>query len=150
MTTELIMRKVKGRLEPVDQISADDLASIANGADLLVTVKSPKNIKQIRWMWALAQKIADAVEGIHDKDTAMDLLCERARHCKMVVSPVTGHLFLVRKSISRLDGAAISRLMNRMVFVTCAEIVPGLDEGQLRDEIESMCAGGQQYDRVPA
>lgn len=138
--TELIMRKRGGRLEPVDVINANDLAALPSDKDLLVTVKAPKNLKQLRWMWVLAQKVADAVDGIHDKDDAMDLLCERARHVKMVVSPVTGHLFLVRKSLSKLDGAALSRLMNRMVYVTCAEIIPGLDEGQLRDEIEAMVA----------
>lgn len=137
--TELIMRKTEGKLEAVDQISADDLASIPNNTDLLVTVKAPKNLKQLRWMWALAGKIADAVDGL-DKDSAMDLLCERARHVKFTVSPVTGHLFIVRKSLSVLDGAALSRLMSRMVWVVCNEIVPGLDEGQLRDEIEAMVA----------
>lgn len=150
MTTEIVMRRKGMRLEPVDQIAADDLASVPLDRDLIVTVKAPKNTKQMRFAWALAQKIADARDEIHDKDVAMDVLCEMTRHVKMVVNPVSGHAFMVRKSISALDGAAFSRLLNRMVYVTVTEIVPGLDEGQLRDEIEAMIAGNREYRREAA
>lgn len=149
MSTEIVMRKKGGRLEPVDQVSADDLASIPNDKDLLVTVKSPKNLKQLRFIWALAQKIADALDG-YDKDTAMDLLCEQSRHVKIVFHPVTGRAFVTRKSLSNLDGAALSRLINRMVYVACFEIVPGLDEGALRDEIEAMVAPSLERHGVAA
>lgn len=141
MTTEIIMRRKGARLEAVDPISADDLASVPLDKDLLVTVKAPKNLKQMRFAWALAQKIADARDDLLDKDCAMDALCELVRHVKIVVNPISGKAHIARKPLSSLDSAAFSRLLNRMVYVTCAQIIPGLDEGALRDEIEAMCAG---------
>lgn len=148
--TELVMRKEGRRLVSVCQMSDEDMATIPNDKDLLVTVKAPRNLKQLRFAWALAQKIADARDDILDKDVAMDVLCEMTRHVKMVVNPVSGHAFLMRKSIGTLDAAALSRLLNRMVYVTVAQIVPGLDEGQLRDEIESMVSGTPQHQRERA
>lgn len=149
MTTEIVMRRKGGRLEPVDHLSAEDLASIPADKDLLVTIKAPKNLKQLRFAWLLAQKISDARDDLTDKDVAMDVLCEMTRHVKVVVNPITGHAFMMRKSLS-IDGAALSRLLNRMVYVTVTHIVPGLDEGQLRDEIEAMTAPNRNYQREPA
>lgn len=148
MTTEIVMRRNGQRLEPVDQMSADDLATVPLGKDLLVTVKAPRNLKQLRFAWALAQKISEARDDLPDKDAAMDALCELSRHVKFVVSPITQHMFITRKSISNLDGAAFSRLLNRMVYVTCATILPGLKESVLRAEIEAMVTGEPRQRRA--
>lgn len=150
MATEIMMCKRAGKLEPASQMWADDLATLPNDVELRVTITAPKNSKQLRFAWALAQKIADARDDILDKDIAMDVLCEMTRHVKMVVNPITNHAFLMRKSIGNLDGPALSRLLNRMVYVTVTNIVPGLDEGQLRDEIEAMVSGSPQHQREPA
>jgi len=147
MSTELWMRKVKGKLEAANQIAADDMARIPSDKDLLVIVKAPKNAAQMRFIWALAGKIADARDDILDKEVAMDVLCEMARHVKIVVNPITGKAHIQRKSLSALDQAAMSRLIDRMVYVTCTDIIPGLDPGTLRDEIEAMCAGNPQRQR---
>lgn len=147
MTTEIVMRKRYGRLEAADHLSADDLAKVPADKDLLVTIRSPRNLAQLRFVWALAGKIADARADILDKDSAMDVLCEMARHVKIVFNPITGKAHITRKSISGLDAAAMSRLIDRMVFITCSEIIPGLDEGTLRDEIEAMCVGNPQREQ---
>lgn len=147
MSTELWMRKVKGRLEAANQIAADDMLRIPSDKDLLVTVRAPKNAKQMRFIWALAGKIADARDDILDGDVAMDVLCEMARHVRIVVNPISGKAHIQRKSLSALDQAAMSRLIDRMIYVTCNEIIPGLDPGTLRDEIEAMCAGTPRHER---
>lgn len=147
--TEIIMRKKGGRLEPVDEVSADELSLVPADKDVLVTLRSPRNPKQHRLAWALATKLAECCTYLHDREDAMDFLKIKSRHVKIVQNPGTGHVFLVPKSIAfaSVDQAAFNRLFNRMVWVVCNEIVPGLDEGQLRDEIESMCAPNE---RVPA
>lgn len=150
MSTEIVMRKVKGKLEPVSQMAAEDLARVPADKDLLVTIKAPKNLKQLRFIWALAGKIADARDDILDKDIGMDVLCELSRHVKVVVNPITGHAIMMRKSLSGMDSATMSRLIDRMVYVTCAEIIPGLDEGTLRDELEAMVAPSRERQREHA
>lgn len=152
MTTELVMRRVGTKLEVVDQMSAEDLATLPRDKDLLVTVRAPRNPRQHRLAWALANKLSQCCEFLPDAETAMDFLKIKARHVKIVHNPGTGHVFLVPKSISfaSVDQSAFNRLFNRMVWVVCNEIVPGLDEGQLRDEIEAMCAGNPQHQREHA
>lgn len=152
MTTEIIMRRNGNRLEPVDQMSADDLANIPVGKDVFVTVRAPRNPKQHRLAWALANKLSQCCEELPDAESAMDFLKIKARHVKIVHNPGTDHVFLVPKSISfaSVDQSAFNRLFNRMVWIVCNEIVPGLDEGQLRDEIEAMTAGTTQRQREVA
>lgn len=152
MTTELVMRRKGAKLEVVDQMSAEDLASLPLDKDLLVTVRAPRNPRQHRLAWALANKLSQCCDFLPDAETAMDYLKIKARHVKIVHNPGTNHVFLVPKSIAfaSVDQSAFNRLFNRMVWVVCNEIVPGLDEGQLRDEIEAMCAGTPQHQREPA
>lgn len=144
MPTEIIMRKERGRLVPVDAMSAEDLDKVPAGKDLRVTVAAPrKTSRQNRYVWALAGKIAEARDDIPDKDAAMDVLCELARHVDVTVNPITGGVHVHRRSIANLDQAEMSRLIDRMIYVACTQIVPGLNEGALRREIEAMVAPAQ-------
>ena len=59
------------------------------------------------------------------------------RHVKIVVNPISGSAMMTRKSL-RIGQDEMSRLIDRMVFVTCSEIIPGLEEGKLRQEIAAM------------
>lgn len=148
--TELFMRKVNGKLEVSNHISAEDFARLPAGKDLRVKVTVPRNPKLEQKMWVLARMVADACDWLHDKDDGMEWLKIRARYCKFMTNPMTGHLIIVPKSLTELDGPAQSRLFERMVYVTCTEIIPGINEGDLRGEIEALCAGNQQRERVPA
>lgn len=150
--TDLVMRKVAGKLVSVCQMSDDDMASVPSDRDLIVTVRAPRNPKQHRLAWALANKLSQCCDYLPDAESAMDYLKIRARHVKIVTNPGTGHVFLIPKSIAfaSVDQTAFNRLFNRMVWVVCNEIVPGLDEGQLRDEIEAMVVGTPQNQRERA
>lgn len=141
--TELIMRRVGNRLAANCPMSEDDLAHVPTGKDLIVTVKAPRNPRQHRLAWALANKLSDCCDFLPDAESAMDYLKIKARHVKIVHDPRTGNAYIVPKSIAfaSVDQTAFSRLFNRMVWVVCNEIVPGLDESALRNEIEAMVTG---------
>lgn len=145
MTTEIAMRREGNRLAPVDQIAADELGHVQIGKDVMVTVRAPRNIRQHRLAWALAQKISEACDWLHDREDAMDWLKIKSRHVKLLHNPVTGSVAVIPKSIAfaSLDQAAFSRLLNRMIYVICSEIVPGLDENALRQEIMAMVNGDE-------
>lgn len=140
--TDLIMRKKNGRLETVDIMGSEELARLPADRDLLITVtrKPSRTLEQLRFVWALASKIADARDDILDKDVAMDVLCELCRHVRIVVNPITGHAHLVRNSISTLSVDEMSRLIERMIYVTCTTILPGVKKAELRGEVEAMIA----------
>lgn len=139
--SEMAMRREGNALVPVDPVSAEDLALLQSDRELLVTARSPRNIRQHRLAWALAQKLSDATDFLPDRETAMDYLKLKARHAKLIVDG-SGVVTLVPKSISfaSLDQQGFARLLNRMIYVICSEIVPGLEESKLRAEIESMVA----------
>lgn len=140
MTREIIMRREGQRLAPRDEMSAEDLALVPAGVDLVVTVRAPRNLRQHKLAWALATKVAEAVEGLHDREDAMDFLKIKAHHFKTVIDPRNGKVYLTPKSISffSLDQQAFSRLFKRMVFVVCHDIIPGLDDASLQAELLAM------------
>lgn len=140
MSTEIAMRRDGNRLTAVDPISDEELQKIPLGKDVLVTVRSPRNIRQFKLAWALAKKVSDACEFLPDSETAMDWLKIKARHVKMIQDPRTQQLAIIPKSIAfaSLSQDGFKRVFDRMVYVVCAEIIPGLDEGKLRAEISAM------------
>jgi hypothetical protein len=127
-------------LFPSNQMATDDLASVVNDKDFLVNIRSPRNIQQLRKGWALAQKLADSCEWLHDREDAMDYLKLRARHVKYLREP-NGNVQIIPKSISfaSLPQNVFNRIFNRMIWVVCNEIIPGMKESELRKEIERMC-----------
>ncbi|MGH6725118.1 MAG: hypothetical protein ACREB8_01065, partial [Pseudolabrys sp.] len=101
-----------------------------------------RNMVQFRKLWALAQKLSEACDFIHDKDEGMDFILIGCKHVRWVANPRTGLTFPVAKSISgsALDGDKFTRLYKRALWFICTEVLPGIDESALRDEIEQMCA----------
>lgn len=146
MAVEIVLRKRPALfikeigLFPDNEMAADDLAIISNGSDVLAKCSTPRNLKQLAYLWALATKVAECREDILDKDDAMSLLKRKARFVKFAVDPVTGATELREKSLARLGSEDLHRLTNRMIYVTCNEIVPGIEEKRLRDELLKMVA----------
>lgn len=140
MSLEIAMRREGNRLAPVDPISEEDLQKVPLAKDVLVTVRTPRNLRQFRMAWALAAKVAASCDFLHDSEDAMDWLKIKARHVKMIQDPRTQQVAIIPKSIAfaSLSQDAFKRVLDRMVYVVCSDIVPGLDESSLRREIEDM------------
>jgi hypothetical protein len=134
------MRREGTHLVPVDEVSADQIRLIPTTKSLLVEVKTPRNVRQFKLAWALAQKVSEAVDFLHDREDAMDWLKIKARHVRMLQNPRTKQVAIIPKSIAfaSLGQDAFARVFNRMVWITCNEIIPGLQEGPLRAELEAM------------
>lgn len=146
---EMIMRKVRASsvgansfvLVPVHEIYDDELSSIPQDTDLRIVANTPRNAKQHRLAWCLAKLVSESCDWLPDKDSAMDWLKIKARHVKIIQDPATEQIAIIPKSIAfaSLSQQAFKRVLDRMIFITCAEIIPGLDEGDLRGELEAMC-----------
>lgn len=137
---EIAMVREGNHLVPVDEMSAEVLATIPLRTQVLVTAKVPRNLRQHRLAWALATKISEACDFLADREAAMDWLKIKARHVRYIHDHNNGETAIIPKSIrfAALDQMAFDRLFKRMVFVTVTQILPGIDEAALRAEIESM------------
>lgn len=142
--TEITMRREGNKLVPAHLMAEEDLATVPTGRDLLVKIRQPRNVRQFNLGWALAQKVAEACDWLHDKDDAMDYLLQRARHVKYFTNPHTGAVEIIVRSISweKLKQDEFDRLFKRIVHIVLTEIMPGLPEGDLKAEIFKMIGAG--------
>lgn len=140
MTTEIIMRKVKGKLEPMTEMAADDLVHVPADVDLFVTVRTRRNPNQHKLFWALCQKLSDNCDFLHDTEDAATYLKFKCRHVHVIVNNKTGESIVVPKSISyaSMPQAQFDRFFKRAVYVICTEIIPGLSQEALQAEILEM------------
>lgn len=140
MSIEIPMRREGNHLVPVDQVAAEMLAEVPTTTGVMVTVKVPRNLRQFRLAWALADIVSKSVDFLTDRESAMDWLKIKSRHVRMIHDPLRGTTAIVPKSISfaSLDQAGFARVLNRMIYVTTTDIIPGLEESALRAELEKI------------
>lgn len=134
------MRREGSHLVPVDAIAAEEIGEIAASTELMVSIRMRRHPKQHRLAWALAEKVAQACDFLHDREDAMDWLKIKARHVRFIQNPKTGEVAIVPKSIAfaSLSQAAFNRFFNRLIYVVCTEVVPGMKEEDLRAEVLKM------------
>jgi hypothetical protein len=95
----------------------------------------PRSLRQMRFLWALFQKLADG--GLYeDKEEAKEDLLMRAKWKHKVVKG--DQIVEEPRSIAGVRSDLLSRLINRIVFVVCADVLPHISEADLRQEIEEM------------
>lgn len=126
-----------------NQMGEEDFAKVQADRDLSigVTITSQQMLADLKYCWGLAGKLADACDWLTDKDEAMDCICILAKHSRMVRNTHTGYEFTVRRSLTEFDGEALRRFRARIQWIVAHQILPGIDEGALRDEVEKMVAG---------
>jgi hypothetical protein len=155
MTIELFMRKRAARhagevgLFCDAELFEDDWKTVPLDAEVRAELATERNMALLKFAWSLAGIIAENTEFYLDKQDAMDSvqppgLKVLARHCKTVIDPETGECVIKPMSLKRLSNEAFLRLVRRMVWVTCNQILPGMEDGPLRAEIEDMIRDKRQ------
>lgn len=120
-----------------DEMAAEDLAHVTNGNDVLCKISSPKSLQALRFLWALAQKVAENTD-LGDKNAAMDELRLAIRFAKIRIDERSGRAFIVPNSLAQASNETLRRVTNRIVHHVCEVVLPGMDENALRAEIEQM------------
>ena len=140
MSIEIPMIRENGHLVPADAVSAEMMEEIPLNTGLMVEVRVPRNIRQFKLAWALASIVSKSTDYLPDRETAMSWLKIKSRHVRMIVDPKTGEVSIVPKSISfaALDQTGFARVLSRMIYVTITDIIPGMNEGELRAELEKI------------
>lgn len=140
MTTRIPMVKHFGALRSAGPDAEDILSNIPNGAQVMVEIKRPRNIKHHRMWWALCQLIADNSERYKSAEDVSDMLKVGGGHCKRFEIS-DGRVVYVPKSISfaSMDQTAFSGLWERVIAYVCSHVIRGLDESDIKREVEEIC-----------
>src|SRR3546814_11922729 len=107
-----------------------------------------RNPRRHRLFWALVQIIKENTDARQSPDAIADYLKIRAGHVEVFRRP-GGEVVEVPKSISfsKCSEDEFRGVIDRLMDVIRAEIIPGLDAGDLRRELEQI-AGVKKIGRA--
>jgi hypothetical protein len=135
LTKRKALYKGESGLFACDEVADAELKRLPNDETSWAELTTPKSLKLLRYLWAIAQKLADG--GLYqDKDEAMADLKIRARFANFATE---GHrVVIVPRSLSRQSRDVLSRLADRFVFIVCSDLLPDMEESTFRAELEDM------------
>lgn len=143
--TDLVMRKRQGHAGEMglfveSEVFEDDFSHIKVGAEVQVKATTPRSLRQLKFAWALATKIAQACDWVETKEDAMDFMLIEAKHFRRIYDPLRKVAVLKPKptNFGAMDGTEYTRLLKRIVHVAVTIMVPGMDDNALKAEIEAM------------
>ena len=123
-----------------NQMAEEDLMVAPMHSEVLVGIRSEANLQLLKFIWAIAWKLAKAGRYL-DKDEGMDDLCIRAAHSKLVFDDKTKKLELRRRSLRRQPYEVLRKLADKVVGVVLTEVLPGTKHNEFINEIEEMIGG---------
>jgi hypothetical protein len=150
LPVECFLTKRKARyagevgLFPDSALAAEDFAPIALGAEVRASLATERHAALLKYLWALCSLVAQNGDEYRDREEAFDGLLVRARHIEAKVDPQTGEVIIKRLSTRRLDNEAMQRLVARVKYIVLTEVLPGVPDGQLADEIDRMIGGRER------
>ncbi len=142
---ELVMRKRTGATGEwglfVDSpVFEDDFQHIKGGVEVKVVATTPRSLRQLKFAWALATKVAEACDWLDTKEDAMDCILIEARHFRRIFDPRRQIAILRPKptNFGAMDGTQYTRLLGRMKHAIVTQILPNVEWSSLVAEIEAM------------
>lgn len=143
MSSDLVMTKRKAQPGEVglfidSEIWEEAFSSIKMGAEVRAIVTVPSDLRYLKFFWALCDKLADNCDWIVDKDDAHDKLLLEARHAAYFYDHIRKRSEIKPKSVAKLSGDAWIRLLRRCSHAVATKFIPGMDENELKREIEKM------------
>lgn len=151
---EIVLIKKNGRLEASDVMSSESLASIKEGREVLVTLQTPRSPRQLRWFWALCEIVAQNCEWLDNQNAVANYLKYKAKHVDWIGRE--GQQIPILRSIAygSMAQEEFNQFANRCVWYVCNDIIPGMNENELRNEVLAMVGalpkenGATEEDRI--
>lgn len=131
---------------PSNPMAQEDVTPITMGSEVMVTLRSERNLQALKFLWALVHKTAENTDCFLDKDDCMERLKVRIGYSKAVYDPHTREMAVRGKSLKKISDEALRVLTDRMMDVICSELMPGMKRNELRREIEEMIGGNLKTD----
>ena len=143
---KLVMRKRAARhageigLFVDAEMFEEELASIKIDNEVEVDAKTKRSLKQHKFIWALATKVAEACDFLETKDDAYNYMLIEAKHARYIYDHRREISYAIPKATNwgAMDGSAFTKLAKRITHIVGTHIVPGIDNNLLRAEIEKM------------
>lgn len=139
VTLFMVREKGEMKLRPFNEHDEEELAKIPVGKLLKVEATHSRSTQHHRKYMALVRLIWEN----QSRYPTVDLLNAAIKVASGHYVPMhmaDGTLVRVPKSISfaAMDQSAFSAFYDSVIHLVCEEIIPGLDEGKLRKELEGI------------
>lgn len=129
-------------LFPTSEMASEDLALFNMNTEVMATLRSERRIEALRKLWLFVWKAQQNSDFWIDKDTAMEWFKVQAGYVKPGRDPDTKEWNPRRpKSLKRIGDEELALLTSRVEDLIVNEVLPGIDRGDLRREIEEMLRG---------
>lgn len=136
-----LAHKVLGSLKPVDANGEDVLRKLSSRDVVMIEVKRPRNSKMHRLYWALVTLVWENMDG-NRYPTPDDLHAafKIAAGIRTRIELPNGEIGFIPGSIAfhKMDQAAFDAFYDRICDLVCKHFLPGVDNAELRAEVESM------------
>lgn len=135
---KFIARSRLGVLCPDDAAGRAAMQKLGDGAVVTVEVRKPRSPRSLNWYWALLQKLAETQDVIPTKELMHKVLKVETGLCQVFIW--NGKAIVQEESVSfdRMTEDEWRQYLDAAVRVICTKIIPGMDEGELRREVEEM------------
>ena len=124
-------------LVPADEMAEEFLSTIADGREIIISVRKARSPQHHRWFWKMLSLV---VENTDDKWGGAEDLLEDLKfatgHVRRKVNPFTGEVSIIAKSINfaSMDENAFRRFRDRCLYVI--ERSTGISAVSLMEEVD--------------
>lgn len=144
----IFAQKHLNSLRPVDEAGADVLRKIKQGDIVTVDVKKPRNVKHHRMFFALMNLVYENTER-EVYPTLEDVIgaVKIAAGLRTRIALRGGEIGYMPGSISfsKMDQHAFSEFYDRVCDLVAQHFLPGIDQDDLRAEVETMIGINSNY-----
>lgn len=139
MTAPYFMRRTSaGYLAPDDDRAMLALLKVPIGSVVKVEIKTGRSVPMLRKWWALMTKIQENQSRYQTVEELEDALCVHLGHCERLVLRDGTEVRRPRSiAFHNMKQADFNDLYDRAIRMVCEHIIPGLEPGKLRDELEA-------------
>lgn len=141
--TKIVMRKELTGLRPIDEQARAVLAKIKAGDMVTVEVKRPRHIKHHRKLFALLNLVVENQDHYQTVEQLLNALKCATGHADEYPMKNGGGVVMIPRSISfaSLGQDEFEQVYDRFVSVICRQVIPGMDENELKAEVLSIIGG---------
>lgn len=142
MATDVLLVRNGKALGACDPLSAEAIEAMANGEQVIATLRRARNPKHHRKMFALLTLIARNSEDYLDAEDLLDDIKIRIGYCRTLTRPNGTTLTRTRSvSFANMAQDKFEAFYNKAMVCVLTEILPGLDRRDLEREVEAVLAG---------
>ena len=136
--SKILVKSHFGKLVPVDTMSEEAIRRAPKGQFYLVELKGTRNLKHHQKFRVLLDLIWRNQEEYPSVDIMHSAIKYELGHCDTFMRD--GKIIMTPKSTSfaSMGQVEFSEYYDKVINMVCTHIIPGLSEGDLRQELEEL------------